>query len=284
MSAIGKLSRYFGSHPLTRSAPLDAWLRFVSWQIRSRLRDEVVVSWIGGQRLAARRGMAGATGNIYTGLHEFTDMMLVLHLLQPGDLFLDVGANVGCYTVLASGVRKAATWAFEPAPETVRSLHRNIEINGLRNRVVVHATALGEFDGEVAFTRGMETENRVAAEGESNVRMVAMHRLDTLLGPARPLMMKMDVEGYEQSVVRGAQELLARNCLQAIILESYTVEVEASLHQHGFARAYYDPFRRLLMRTPCEIPPSNAVFVRDWQIVTDRLRSAPAVDILDRTI
>ena len=76
--------------------------------------------WIGGQRLSIRRGMRGATGNIYVGLHEFADMMLTLNFLREGDLFLDIGANVGSYTVLASGICRAVTWAFEPDPGTVR--------------------------------------------------------------------------------------------------------------------------------------------------------------------
>jgi hypothetical protein len=49
-------------------------------------------------------GMTGATQNIYVGLQEFVDIMLTLHFLRKGDLFLDMGANVGSYTILASGV------------------------------------------------------------------------------------------------------------------------------------------------------------------------------------
>lgn len=61
---------------------------------------EVQFDWIEGARLMVRNGMTGATGNIYCGLHEFTDMSFVLHLLRPDDLFVDVGANIGSYTVL----------------------------------------------------------------------------------------------------------------------------------------------------------------------------------------
>jgi FkbM family methyltransferase len=284
MSAVGNLARFIAAHPLTREARLNAWARFVSWQIRSRMRDEVIVPWIDGQRLAVRRGMTGATGNIYAGLHEFADMMLVLHLLRQGDLFLDVGANVGSYTVLASGVRKATTWAFEPDPDALRALRRNVDINALGSRVVIHETALGEIDGELAFTRGMDAVNRVAGDGEANVRTVAVRRLDTLIGTAAPLMMKMDVEGYEPSVLRGAQDLLAQDGLKVIELETLTAEVEASLDHHGFRRACYDPFHRSLTAAPSGPPASNAVFVRDWKLVADRLRSAPAVGILGKSI
>ena len=72
--------------------------------------------------------MTGATGNIYAGLHEFADMAFTLHFLRPDDLFMDVGANVGSYTLLASGVCKARTISFEPYPETMAALRRNIDL------------------------------------------------------------------------------------------------------------------------------------------------------------
>jgi hypothetical protein len=94
-------ARFIRRHPLTRNAPVAAIVRFAGWQVASRMRTEIVVDWIGGAKLAVRRGMTGATGNIYCGLHEFAEMGFLLHLLRPGDVFVDVGANVGSYTVLA---------------------------------------------------------------------------------------------------------------------------------------------------------------------------------------
>src|SRR5208337_2563905 len=193
MAAFKRLNHFFSTHPLTREAPLRAWARFFSWQLRSRMQKELIVPWIAGQRLAIRRGMTGATGNIYVGLHEFADMMLPLHFLREGDLFLDIGANVGSYTVIGSGVCRAATWAFEPDPDTVRHLKRNVAINGLERLVTIYERALGGTQGEIPFTVGLDTINRVAAVGEKNVRMVRQERLDALIGTAEPIMIKMDV-------------------------------------------------------------------------------------------
>src|ERR1700674_6031838 len=86
MKAVSNLARFFATHPLTRDAPLRAWARFASWQLRSRIQGEILFQWIGGQRLAVQHGMTGATGNIYVGLHEFADMMLPLHFLREGHL------------------------------------------------------------------------------------------------------------------------------------------------------------------------------------------------------
>src|SRR5262245_35956083 len=109
-----QIARFLCSHPLTRDHRFAGFARFCRWQIESRFHREVIVPWVGGVRLAVRRGMTGATGNLYAGLHEFVDMAFTLHFLRPSDLFLDVGANIGSYTLLASGVCRARTIAFEP--------------------------------------------------------------------------------------------------------------------------------------------------------------------------
>jgi FkbM family methyltransferase len=102
--------------------------------------------------------------------------------LRKGDLFLDVGANIGSYTVLACGVCDATSWAFEPDPGTAGFLRRNIEINGLNGLVTVFELALGPTTGEIAFTRGLGPMNRVASDDDVNVRTVRQERLDTLIG------------------------------------------------------------------------------------------------------
>lgn len=284
MTALGNIARYIASHPMTRSSQVAAWTRVISWQIRSRLQAEVIVPWIDGQKLAVRHGMTGATGNIYAGLHEFADMMLPLHFLCAGDLFLDIGANVGSYTVLAAGVRRARTWAFEPGDVAARQLRRNIEINGLGSLVTVHEIALGDHDGEAPFTVGLDTMNRVAANGEADTRMVVCRRLDGVIGAQKPVMMKLDVEGFEKSVLWGARELLRRDSLAVVTLETVTPEMEGLLASCGFARCYYDPFTRTLQDTPGEAPTANTVFVRNRPMVAARLTTAPAVNVLGRDI
>ena len=284
MTGIANLAHFFATHPLSQGSPSKAWLRFAAWQLQSRMRDEVIHPWIEGQKLAIRRGMTGATGNVYVGLHEFADMMLVLHFLTEGDLFLDVGANIGSYTVLASGVRRAVTMAFEPDPGTARSLRRNAALNGFEDRLTLHEIALGDADGEVRFTRGLDTINRVATPDDGDSRIVQMRRLDSVVGDAQPAMMKLDVEGFEQQVVRGAEATLAKPSLKLVELETVGNGIEAVMTRHGFQRGYYDPWSRKLTTTPGPVPASNAVFVRDWSFVEARLAAARPVDVHGRAI
>jgi FkbM family methyltransferase len=196
---------------------------------------------------------------------------------------------VGTYAVLASGVCGATTWAFEPDPGTVHSLKRNIAINNLDELVRVYDLALGDADAEIPFTVGHDTHNRVAGAGEKNVRMVRQQRLDALVGGGCPhpiIMMKIDVEGYEEEVIRGAKALLENDCLKIIVLEwpkgSWIWE---ELLGRLFKRAYYEPFSRKLQLQPVDTFSSpNSLFVRDWDFVSSRLTTASQIKILGHSI
>ncbi len=284
MSSIGNLADFFSTHPLTRDAQWAAWGRFAAWQIRSRLQRDIIFPWIEGQRLLVRRGMTGATGNIYVGLHEFADMMLPLHFLRETDLFLDIGANIGTYTILSAGVRGATVWAFEPDPLTAHFLRRNIDLNGLQGRVTVHEIAVGDCDGHLTFTLGLDTMNRVESSVDDKVQTVQVRRLDGLISDRWPIMIKMDVEGHEESAIIGAKALLENDNLKVIELETITQEIADTFNQYGFTRAYYDPFTRQLTTFETSLGASNGVYVRDWKFVTSRLATAPYVRVLGKSI
>jgi FkbM family methyltransferase len=283
-NGYANLQHLFASHPLTCDAPLRAWFRFAKWQLRSRLQEEILIDWIGGQKLAVRHGMSGATGNIYVGLHEFFDMMVPLHFLRRDDLFLDVGANVGTYTVLASGVCRAKTYTFEPDPETQRKLKRNIAINQLEEQVRMYDCALGAARGVAAFTIGLDTNNRLATANDVTTRNVRMETLDDTVSDSEPAMMKIDVEGAGLEVLCGAERVLAKPSLKLIELEYPSPECIRILSRHGFEFAWYDPFHRALSQDSAGRQSSNTLFVRDWSFVTDRLKTAPHVEVLGRKI
>jgi FkbM family methyltransferase len=281
---VQQIARFLCNHPLTRDHRAAGFVRFCRWQIESRLRHEVIVPWIGGIRLAARRGMTGATGNIYAGLHEFADMAFTLHFLRPEDLFLDVGANIGSYTLLASGVCKAKTIAFEPDPQTMALLRRNIDLNGLDGRVLLEQTAVGAEDGEVEFTLGWDTCNQVTQGNAERTQRVSMRTLDSVASLTPATMIKVDVEGYEAQVFRGAQAVLNSPFLKAVITEGQGPADVAPLASAGFVQYEYDPFQRILSRTAGHRSGNNALFLRDSSFATARLKSSLPFQVLGYTI
>src|SRR5262245_26754049 len=222
--------------------------------------------------------MTGATGNIYCGLHEFADMAFLLHLLRTDDLFVDVGANIGSYTVLAAAVCGARSISVEPDPHTVHSLKRNLEANRIADRVTLIEAALGAAAGIERFTVGHDTTNRIAQLSDQNTRDVEVRTLDQILTQKNPILIKMDVEGYEPAVIAGAVGTLGLPSLLAVITETADQTVCAAFEAAGFHEASYDPFQRnlsLCASGAARRSVPNILFVRDPEACRARLRAAP---------
>jgi len=126
-------------------------------------------------------GMTGATGNFYTGLDEFADMAFLLHFLRKDDLFCDVGANIGSFSVLASGAVSARTFSFKPIPDTFDKMQRNIETNRIAELVGLKLFGVGERNESLQFIYESGSTNHVATESEvlqGNVIKLPVRRLD----------------------------------------------------------------------------------------------------------
>jgi len=206
------LLKYVWNHPLNAHGKLAALWRVLRWQVASRLMPGLIaLPYAQGTSLFATRGMTGATGNWYCGLHEVHEMAFVLHLLRPAEHFVDVGANIGSYTVLAGGAVKARVTAVEPIPATFAHLQRNVALNDMNDRVRCCQVGLSDKPGALRFSSGLDTVNHVLAEGEDLPGVdVPVTRLDDLIGQDVPVLMKIDVEGFEGAVLRGSEDIIRR--------------------------------------------------------------------------
>lgn len=276
---VSRSMRFIFKHPLGRRRPAGALLRYVRWQIASRLHQEVTVPWIGNVQFVAARGMTGATGNIYCGLHEYPEMAFALHLLRSSDLFFDAGANIGSYTLLVSGVVGARSIAVEPAPETAAKLRRNIVANKLVDLVEIDEFVLGRRQGDVVFTMGQDSTNRVAGDTDAQTRSLPMSTIDLILQGRCPTLIKIDLEGHEEEAFVGAEAMLADSRLQAVCTELYSGTIANALERLGFTRVYYDPALRRLSSTPNGVGHTNALLVRDIEWASGRLAAAPKVSV-----
>ena len=206
LSVLKTLS-FICSHPIGRRARGRSILRFVGWQIRSRLSSKpLTVPFVDDTVLVAKRGLHGITGNIYVGLHEFEDMAFVLHCLVPGDLFVDVGANVGAYSLLAAS-RRSHCIAFEPIPSTYCWFRKNIEAN--RFAALIDAREQGLARGSVASSRFARTSmppitsSETREPGDASVE-ASVDCLDHAVAAQVPTILKIDTEGFEAEVLAAA--------------------------------------------------------------------------------
>jgi len=285
--------RFIANHPLTRGRKIDAIGRWLRWQIGSRvLGGPVAVPFVGKARLLVKPGMTGATGNIYCGLHEFEDMGFVLHFLRPGDLFVDVGANIGSYTVLACATGANAI-SFEPVPATFDALLDNIHLNRLETRVEPRNQAVGRTHGELEMIADQDTTNQALPSGDhytGKTIRVPLHTLDGTLQGRMPKLIKIDVEGFETEVLAGAEATLANPNLRAVIMElngsgaRYGFD-EHSLHQKmqsiGFRSCRYDPITRSVTDLNGQKSASgNTLYLRNPEAARTEVSQSPTYRIL----
>jgi FkbM family methyltransferase len=278
--------KFVWNHPLNADGRIAALGRVAWWQLMSRMRSRAIaLPFVDGTFLFATRGMTGATGNWYCGLHELPEMAFVLHLLRPGDHFIDVGANVGSYTVLAAGAAGATVTSVEPVPRTFRSLQRNILHNRLQHLVRAWQAGVSDSRGTLRFTDDLDAMNHVVTDGESRSALeVPTRTIDELSEGNVPILIKIDVEGYERQALIGARRTLADARLIAVVIETNgnTARYGASdagvtmmMKEQGFEACLYDPFARRLSRGPAEPGQNgNTIFVRNRVTAEARLRSA----------
>jgi FkbM family methyltransferase len=283
-----------GEHPLNRRAKTRAITRFIVSQIAVRLvPGDIGVPFPNETKLLIHPLMKGAAHFISPGLCEFDEMCFVVHYLRAGDLFADVGANVGAYMLLASGVAGATTVAFEPSPSTFRYLKDNVKLNTLTEKVALKNAAVGRQEGRLRLTENLGTENYVCPNDASiSAIEVAVTTLDSAFSNAPPLLIKVDVEGFETDVFAGATRILTEPGLHAMIVERAGNAVrygydESKLHERirsaGFTPCGYSAMNRQLSKIGPE-SQGNIIYVRNFEDAQKRLRMAAPFRFAGREI
>jgi FkbM family methyltransferase len=178
------------------------------------------------------------------GVYEIATTKFVTAALQPGDCFVDVGAHVGYYSVLA-GTRvgpAGEVHAFEPVSRLRCQLQRNIEMNGLHN-VIAHGTAVWSEEGEIAFYETLSADNSGISSvfpGPARTGMPCKVGATTLDELARRIrrridLIKIDVEGGELAVFEGGPRLLDSAEAPVLIFEAFEIGPPARLlERHGY--------------------------------------------------
>jgi FkbM family methyltransferase len=175
--------------------------------------DEVhILNVQGGARIAVPAALDCLTTYILLEQEDWfeDEIRFVRGWLRPGMRAVDVGANVGVYTVaMARAVgSNGRVWAFEPTPAAARCLQRSLEINGFGN-VLVSRAAVSNRDGSIDFSVGMQSEaNAVAKPGESGgdfvpVKAVTLDKMSADYGWSNIDLVKLDIEGHEFEAICG---------------------------------------------------------------------------------
>lgn len=227
-----RLAQLWASHgPRARS-----WLPHKIGRAFGRRWKIVVATGDGDQLAVDPRNLDVYTAIVRDGGHEPWILRTCLHLMRPGDVFCDVGANAGYFSIgvarRAPGVRVIA---FEPQPTLARAIAVSAALNDLDN-VLVFPTMLGARDGTAKLFVPSHSVHASAVPRAPRVRALTCpvrtltELVDRRLVPW-PTLVKIDVEGAELEVLQGAVRLLQENP-PYLVLES-----DENADRFGYSRS-----------------------------------------------
>jgi FkbM family methyltransferase len=190
----------------------------------------------GGARLAVdvadyagRRLYFCLSRNVNRGwLYEPETTRFMWNWLRPGDTFIDVGANAGYFSAMAASIvgAKGHVHAFEPNPPVSRLLQRSVELNGYEERMRVNPLAVTDRAGCVQLwcrSDGKATDDATTVPQADRIpRQVESTTLDAYCdasGIDKIRLIKIDVEGAELDVLRGASHVLGTIRPDAVVIE-----------------------------------------------------------------
>jgi FkbM family methyltransferase len=274
-------------HPINRRRRVRAVAVFAAWQVWKRTtRRPITARYWRGLKVRVHPDSKSAGLALYTGLPEYDDMLFADRFLKPGDTVIDVGANIGLYSLLAaSRVEDGRVIALEPHPVASGRLRENIELNGMRN-VEVRAEAAGAATGAARLTADLDTTNYIVLDGAAQASIdVPLVPLDDLVPSGESVaLVKIDAEGFESAVLAGSGRLLEERSVAAWIVEvnglggRYDSDGETILER--FDRFGYLPYRYFAddnLLKPGDAPSGkvewNVIFIRNLDEVQRRLNT-----------
>jgi FkbM family methyltransferase len=208
------IATFIWTHPANEGERARALLRAASFQARARLLHRRTLARLGDRsKVWADLHRTAASKVVYANPPDHPEMLTWRQVLRPGDLFIDVGANIGSYAIWA-GELGAEVIALEPARDTFALLMENVALNGYPVKPI--EAAAGSACGTTRFTTGQDCVNRLDPEGTIETVMVT---IDSVIKDRTVAGMKVDVEGFEIEVLRGCERALSEHRIGLIQLE-----------------------------------------------------------------
>lgn len=223
--------------------PVAGICRHLSWQARRAFRMFPCELTISQSRLLAQEATGVPALVNAMGMYDFHNMSLLKAALGLRPMiFVDVGANVGSYTLIASEEKAASILSIEPHPATFAMLARNVQMN-YRNNVTLFNLAITDHGGQINLTdQPGSSINRVVRDAESNEAHISVscRTLDDLCAElqVQPDIIKIDVERHEVEVIRGFRKNLKRSWL-LLIEGGERPEIRSLMQDSGFMGPVY---------------------------------------------
>jgi len=207
---------YTWSHPANRGRQLSSIIRAARFQIRGRIGLRTLTT-VGDQgRMWVELHCAAASKVVYANPPDWEEMHAWRRILKPGDLFVDVGSNVGSYALWA-GDLGAEVIAIEPSPDAARRLRENVSLNNFP--ITVRQCGLADRQGRLTLSTGEDSTNHLLLSPDAVGDTIEVDTLDNVLGDRFAVGVKIDVEGAERLVLDGARRALEQQRIGVLQIE-----------------------------------------------------------------
>jgi len=230
---------------IQRSEHDDRWfalIRYGYWQIRKLLFPRPVYLQLSQSTITDDEPGGVISLVNMLGLYDYNNMRFVQMVLQRTPVFIDVGANIGAYTLIASEIPAAIVVSLEPVPAAFAKLQRNIVLNRRENVQALNVGASREPGTLTMTCKGASPVNRVVAPGAGSTDTIVV-RMDTMDAICQrltlvPSLIKIDVEGHEPEVLAGASQCLSA-CQACIVENGDRPSIISLMREHGMIGPLY---------------------------------------------
>ena len=169
--------------------------------------------------------------------YEWNVKRFVLNHYKNYDVFIDIGANIGTYAIMAAKLGLRAV-AFEAIPDNLAVMHTNVRLNKMADKIKIFDVGLSDrqYETEFVFDTVNTGASHLAHNNENSNRVkVQMKTFDSLfeqmgIAPSDKVFMKIDVEGMEVAVINGAKQFLSSHKNLLLVLESIHSEADNICH------------------------------------------------------
>jgi FkbM family methyltransferase len=235
---------YLQQHPAFKKSPVQATFRILYWGVHCALGIPATIQlprWNCKFFLPPKFRRAGSTGIFITREDYEPELAYLENVLSPGDVFVDGGANFGIYTVVAASLvgSSGRVLSFEPGEASFAILQKNIDINQFDN-VTAFQAGLSDREGTARFYHVENAPNSYSLGSEAvpngdfeEIITTTLNRVLETEGIDRLDVVKLDVEGAEEMVLRGSQATLERHRPMILFEISKSATRRLGLSQDG---------------------------------------------------
>lgn len=248
------------------------WLHFIFL-----FRKTYVFEWIHGLKIKAIHHWPGTTECYYYGKYDIMELSFLEKYLKEDDVFLDVGSNIGSYSLLSTKVSGCNCFTIEPEPKTYEEMVNNVKRNGLEEKIHPLNIAVSDENGSIYFTTNLDMCNHIVEKGEdlSNTIQIECKTLDEIFknDSFNNMVIKIDVEKYEPQVLKGAIDILSSGKVDIVIIEVLynREEIDDILSKHGYTKYLYDWKQNKMING--DVKEDNYIYVRDIDVVEKRIKT-----------